>query len=229
MPPKAPTSLWQRIIAAVRRDPQKAGILTLLVAILVVLQVRLWMSNKDEVANATTNVLSPHSASGSAINSNQTNNGVTSSTVGNSASGKPQDSATALRSWMDAPEVPIGRNLFVADLDRFPADSGHAASANQGNPGFWDELAKSMGVRADVRKERQILVENLTQQASQLRLQSTLMGASPKAVINGDLVGEGDNVASGTGESRVVFRVVRIEARRILVEREGIKLEIQMK
>ena len=40
MPPKAPTSLWQRIIAAVRRDPQKAGILTLLVAILVVLQVR---------------------------------------------------------------------------------------------------------------------------------------------------------------------------------------------
>jgi hypothetical protein len=216
------------MVAAVRRDPQKAGILTLLVAILVVLQVRLWMSDKDEVANATTN-LSSHSGGGSSGNGTSANNALTSSTVGNSASAKPQDSATALRSWMDAPEVPIGRNLFVADLDRFPADSGHAASANQGTSGFWDELAKSMGVRADVRKERQILVENLTQQASQLRLQSTMMGAQPKAVINGDLVGEGDNVASGSGESRVVFRVVRIEARRILVEREGIKLEIQMK
>jgi hypothetical protein len=47
------------------------------------------------------------------------------------------------------------------------------------------------------------------------------MGASPKAVIDGGLVGEGDVVAS--------FRVLRIEPRRIIVEREGIKLEIQMK
>ena len=225
MPPKAPSSLWKRTVGAVRRDPQKAGILTLLVAILLVLQVRLWMSNKEEVANATTTSSLSHAAQ----SQTQTNNAGTVSTGGNSASARPQDSATALRSWMDAPEVPIGRNLFVADLDRFPADSGHAASANQANSGFWDELAKSMGVRADVRKERQILVENLTQQASQLRLQSTMMGAQPKAVINGDLVGEGDNVASGAGENRVVFRVVRIEARRILVEREGIKLEIQMK
>jgi len=78
-----------------------------------------------------------------------------------------------------------------------------------------------MTSRADVKKERQILVENLARQASQLRLQSTIMGASPKAVIDGGLVGEGDVVAT--------FRVLRIEPRRITVEREGIKLEIQMK
>jgi hypothetical protein len=47
------------------------------------------------------------------------------------------------------------------------------------------------------------------------------MGAKPKAVIDGALVGEGDVVAQ--------FRVLKIEARRIIVEREGIKLEIQMK
>jgi hypothetical protein len=80
---------------------------------------------------------------------------------------------------------------------------------------------KSMTFRADVRKERQILVENLQQQASQLRLQSTMMGAKPKAVIDGEMVEEGEFVAS--------FRVLKIEARRIIVEREGIKLEIQMK
>jgi hypothetical protein len=87
--------------------------------------------------------------------------------------------------------------------------------------GFWDELAKSMTSHADVKKERQILVENLARQASQLRLQSTIMSASPKAVIDGGLVGEGDVVAS--------FRVLRIEPRRITVEREGIKLAIQTK
>jgi hypothetical protein len=59
------------------------------------------------------------------------------------------------------------------------------------------------------------------QEAEQLRPTSTIPGANPKAMINGMLVGEGDVVAS--------FRVIKIEARRILVEREGIRLEIPMK
>jgi hypothetical protein len=121
---------------------------------------------------------------------------------------------------MDAPSVPLGRNLFAVELERFPQD-GTRTSVSTNGAGFWDELAKSMTFRADVKKERQILVENLQQQANQLRLQSTMMGASPKAVIGGELVGEGEVVAS--------FRVIKIEARRIIVEREGIKLEIQMR
>ena len=35
-------TLWKKTFGAIRRDPQKAGILTVLVAILVVLQVRLF-------------------------------------------------------------------------------------------------------------------------------------------------------------------------------------------
>ena len=54
-----------------------------------------------------------------------------------------------------------------------------------------------------------------------MKLQSTMMGPQPKALVNGELVGEGDVVAA--------FRVLKIEARRIIVEREGIRLEIQMK
>jgi hypothetical protein len=46
------------------------------------------------------------------------------------------------------------------------------------------------------------------------------MGPNPRAVINGELVGEGDVVAE--------FRVLKIEARRIVIEREGIRLEITM-
>ena len=54
-----------------------------------------------------------------------------------------------------------------------------------------------------------------------MQLLSTVMGAKPKAMINGELVGEGDVIAA--------FRVIRIEARRVIVEREGIRLEITMK
>jgi hypothetical protein len=219
MPAKPPRKLLDKIIRAVRNDPKKAGILTVLVAILVVLQVRLQMSRSgnDAIARATAGI---NTASG---------NSYATGATGTGSNGRPLDGPGALRAWMDAPPAPLGRNLFVVDLERFPRDRGKSVSVSSGNQGFWDELAKSMSSRADVRKERQILVENLTLQASQLRLQSTLMGASPKAVIDGEMVGEGDVVACGAGKDRTQFRVLKIEPRRIIVEREGIKLEIQMK
>jgi len=76
-----------------------------------------------------------------------------------------------------------------------------------------------MSVRADQQREHDALVANLRKQAEQLKVQSTVMGASPKALINGEFVGVGSVVAS--------FRVTKIEARRIVVEREGIRLEVR--
>ena len=43
------------------------------------------------------------------------------------------------------------------------------------------------------------------------------------------MVEDGEVVAYGSDQARTSFRVVKIEARRIIVEREGIKLEIPMK
>ena len=213
MAPKHPRTLWDKIRRAVRNDPQKAGILTVLVSILVVLQIRLQMSEDSSgPARAAANAAAP-------LADNPPPFGAVPPEVHVSA--YPLDSAAALRMWMDAPGAPLTRNLFEVDLQRFPHDGSRVQTTNKDVVGFWDELAKSLVSRADVKKERQILVENLARQASQLRLQSTIMGASPKAVIDGGLVGEGDVVAT--------FRVLRIEPRRIIVEREGIKLEIQMK
>jgi hypothetical protein len=213
MPARQPRSLWDKILTAVRNDPQKAGILTVLVSILLVLQIRLQMSERDAgPAHAAANT-APDGA----------DNPPAFGAVGpeTHASARPLDSAAAMRAWMESPSAPLTRNLFEVELERFPHDGSAVPMANKDAVGFWDELAKSMTFRADVKRERQILMENLARQASQLRLQSTIMGASPKAVIDGGLVGEGDVVAS--------FRVLRIEPRRITVEREGIKLEIQMK
>ena len=217
MPPKTtPRTLWDKTFRAVKNDPQKAAILTVLVAILVVLQVRLQMSGKDAGPSSAVANTSPGAADNAPHGA-----GAAGDPLGFATSSRPQDSATALRAWMDAPSGHLTRNLFAVQLERFPYDANRIHTANNDAVGFWDELAKSMTFRADVRKERQILVENLARQASELRLQSTIMGASPKAVIDGGLVGEGDVVAS--------FRVLKIEPRRIVVEREGIKLEIQMK
>jgi hypothetical protein len=209
MPAMTTQTLWDRIVAAVRKDPKRAGILTVLVAILAVLQVRLQMNHGEGGSRATAALTA------------QADNSAPTPSISGAPLSKPQDAAAALRAWADAPSVPINRNLFAVNLDRFPQDGARTAVPNMSTSGFWDELAKSMTLRADVRKERQILVENLQQQAGQMRLQSTVMGATPKAIINGELVGEGDVVAS--------FRVLKIEPRRIIVEREGIKLEIQMK
>ena len=202
--------LVKKLTAAVRRDPQKAGILTVLVAILVVLQVRLLTGSKAVgPSRAKAAAIMPKSDKGS---------------MGNAS-----DNGNPLRAWEQQPSATLKRNLFVVNLEKFPQDSGQTATASAKSALFWDDLAKSLSLQADVRKERQVLIANLQQQASQLRLQSTMMGAVPKAVINGDMVGEGSVVACGTGDSRVTFRVLKIEARRIIIEREGIKLEIQMK
>jgi hypothetical protein len=205
-------SVCNKITTAVRNDPKRAGVLTVLVVILAVLQIRLAMKRGAEEAMAASSVSSP---------GNKSNNG-TSSASASAAPARAGASSATLRGWMESPPAVLTRNLFAIDLDYYAADNARPLAANNGaNEGFWDELEKSMSSRADHRKERQIFIENLQRQAAEMRLQSTVMGAKPKAVIDGALVGEGDVVAQ--------FRVLKIEPRRITVEREGIKLEIQMK
>jgi hypothetical protein len=65
------------------------------------------------------------------------------------------------------------------------------------------------------------VAERVTREAGRLHLQSVVMGTSPRAMVDGQLLAEGDVVAN--------FRVLRIEARGITVEREGIKLEVTFK
>lgn len=137
---------------------------------------------------------------------------------------RPTPSGQAMSKWLEAPITPLGRNLFAAKLDYFPLEAGRPAETEARKPdeSFWDRIAKSMAREADQRRQKQILVENLRVQATRLRLQTIVMGAQPKALIDDKLVGEGDVVAND-------FRVRRIEARRIIIEREGILLEVQMK
>jgi hypothetical protein len=201
-------SFRQRIFRAVKADPKKTCALVVLVTTLGMMWVRMAMKHRETPAFAATNTkyIAPDNIL---------------ATMGDKPDGAPDR-------WLRAEIPPLSRNLFGIKLDNFPRD-GSAPQTNETSTtdGFWDQLAKSMATRADLKQERAALVENIHHDASQLRLQSIVMGAKPRAVINGDMVGEGDIVASASGEGRT-FRVLKIESRRIIVEREGIKLEIQM-
>ena len=137
---------------------------------------------------------------------------------------KNVDTVAMLRDWVTEPlPQSVSRNMFEIKLDYYPMDAAHSVkdSGTVNDPTFWEKLAKSIDAQADQQHKRENLIQNLRQQAGQLNVTSTLMGPKPKAMVNGVMVGEGEVVAQ--------FRVAEIRARSVVVEREGIKLEIPMK
>jgi hypothetical protein len=197
------------IQAAIKGDPKKTGVLSVLVIVLLVMVGRLAMSGGGKAmpamaaaatgqSNATSfNPIAPHE---------QTQN---------------RTAMAAMQKWADAPVPQVSRNLFAVRIEYFPVDGSRTTPLAQTDDGFWQRLEKSMALQADQRDKRENLIANFKDEAAKLRLESTMMGPQPKAMVNGELVGEDSVVAN--------FRIVQIEARRIIVEREGIRLEIQMK
>ena len=201
------SNLLARINSAVKQDPRKATILAVLLVLLAGLWGKMMLSGAPKSAAAMT---VPQPVAPTVPDSNN----------------KPKslDSAGLLRDWVSEP-LPQGvsRNLFAVQLDYYPMDAAHIVrdSRTVEDPTFWEKLAKSIDAQAEEQHKRENLIQNLRQQAGQLQLTSTVMGPRPKAMVNGSMVGEGEVVAQ--------FRVLRIEARSVVVEREGIKLEIPMK
>jgi hypothetical protein len=207
--------LADTLVRQAKADPKKATALAVLVTVMAVMWFR---------------VMSGAAGGPAAASAYQVPGALGASTAFAAApsdtAARPSRSAAAtaaLQEWaLRRPIAPLSRNLFVVNYDLFPTDGTHpqqvAIRVDRGD-GFWDQLAKSMAVKADQMKEHRARVETLRAEAARLKVQSTLMGASPKALVNGRLVGVGDVVAS--------FRVSRIEARRIVVEREGIKFGLR--
>lgn len=198
---------------AIRNDPRKSGILALLLLVLVAVVLKMTVFTGPTVARA------------SATTTKKTKD----ADPRHKAAGA-QSISPATRDWLQKPITSVSRNLFVIRPEYFPSTLRKVESSNKpDNPGFWDAIEKSQSEQADQKKRREILVENLQREAAKLRVQSTMMGPEPQAIIGGSLVKEGDVVASDTSNGGVQFRVLVIETRRVIVEREGIRLAIHMK
>ncbi len=207
-----------KLVQAAREDPAKATVLAALVLIMLIMWGRLALTGRNEPAAASA-MIDGGAGAGAAVASP-----APASLLRSGLS----DHAERLSEWTRQPVRPLARNLFAVNLTYYRrADSN--VRRDDGEMGFWEELAKSRAAKTDQKKARQILIENLQLQAAQIRLQSTVMGAQPKAMVNGKLVGEGDVVAVETADAKTTFRVIKIEARGMIVEHEGIRLAISMK
>jgi len=192
-----------------KQDPKKALVLTVLVAVLLALWGKMMLTGKSTPQAASAMLPAPIVPVSIPTSNNKQ---------------KSVDDQTLLREWVAEPlPQTVTRNIFEVKLDYYPMDAAHSLrdSRTIDDPTFWEKLAKSIDAQAEEQHKRENLIQNLRQQAGQLQVTSTLMGPRPKAMINGAMVGEGEVVAQ--------FRVLRIEARLVVVEREGIKLVIPMK
>ncbi len=200
-----------KLLEAAKADPKKATVLVVLVTVLGTMWIRMAFGDGGGPQRAAAATAATASDNEIAARAHAAGRGALNTAV-----------SAALAEWRSAPVSPIVRNLFNVQLDQYAHDgTGPVAPVSRAEEGFWDELAKSLSSQADQSKQRRIRTDNAVRDAGEMNLQTIVMGASPKAVIDGEMVGEGSVVAG--------FRVSRIEARRIIVEREGIWLEIPMK
>lgn len=204
--------------ATLRRDPKKATVLGILVLVLFITAGRAVLKQSPRQASAT-----PAATAASQSSSRTAPGRATPATPRSDLSLAP------VQAWIGQPAGSPSRNPFAVRQDRYRrADASRSTASSSPAPWLFDSLEKLASRAADDRKRQAILLENLQREAARLRLQSTVMGAQPKALIDGRLVREGDVVASGSGSSQAVFRVLRIEARRVILECQGIRLEITM-
>jgi hypothetical protein len=197
--------LWQtKITVALRQDPRKTGVLGFLVVVLLIAWARMMISQ-----------IHPALASGSSMMPTA----AASQMIVPAPGFKPSGSAASLREWLSGPIPPIKRNIFLVKSEYFPQDTAKNSAAIT-DSGFWSTLEKSLSLQADQKAKRAVVIASLKAEAATLRPTSTVMGPSPRAMINGVLVREGDSVGS--------FRVLRIEPHGIIVEHEGIRLAIPM-
>ncbi len=146
------------------------------------------------------------------------------------ASNANADASLRVAQWLGTPIKALDRNLFETKLEFFQRlDSTINDNVSVlADELFWDQLAKSLASQADQKRQKQIRSENLQLAASSLKLQTTIMGSSPKALIDGRMVRAGDTVDSKASGFAISFRVLQIEARHIVIEKDGVKLELRM-
>ncbi|MGD0542480.1 MAG: general secretion pathway protein GspB [Tepidisphaeraceae bacterium] len=193
-----------KFIAGFRASPGKSFTVSGLAVILVVLWCRFlfWGRTPAAASGATAQVDSPSAVSSVPWAS------------------RPGGEDVSLQQWARQSIRPLIRNPFAIPLDEYPRDGASVAVGGTSQTGYWDLVEKSLSSRADQQEQRQILIDNVRIASASLKLQSTILGAHRGAMVNGNMVREGDTVAG--------FRVVSIEARQVVVEREGIKLALLM-
>lgn len=223
-------SIARRVRETVAREPKKAIACAALLIVCAGVLLRGWTTG-----NATAAAGVPGSAGTGATDDSRLPRAWRDDT------GAHAGRADKLDGWLSRPLQGPSRNLFEFRPENY-LSARHAGEANvdaapiAAETGrFWDRLAKSITSRADLRRQRQIRTDNVVAAAGKLKLQSTMIqGGVPRAMIDGRLLKAGDAIvcdapnSGATATAKPTFRIVRIGRQSVVVERDGVRVELSM-
>ncbi len=195
---------WVRITT----NPQKASLLAALLVILAVMGIRVALRSGPNMASAGAGDGSERSASArvnKALDNNLLEQG-----------GAP---VSILRSG------PLERNVFTFDEDHFPSPPP-PVQEDRGNSGKSGSKPPESQTEKELTPEEKR--ERLVREAKRaFTLQSTLVGAKPIAVIQTHGSGGRDRQMLSVGQELRGFVLREVLAHAIVVEKDGIRIEIR--
>ena len=203
------SSQIDNIARAVRRDPRRAAVLSILLITLLVLWVR-YRSNAPTPAAA-------EQAASVQLQAAWRN----APDIGRSADLNAR--------WAEKPLGHVSRNLFASELTVPPVNpaSQPKAALRQDEDGlFWRHLERALASRADREQYRQSLSEAALKDASKLMVTSIVIGPETGAWIGEKMVRSGETVVV-EGE-RGPFTVVSIEPARVILARDGHRVVLKL-
>ena len=203
------------LLAALKQDPKKTGVLGVLTLVLAVMGGRLWLTGGPSASSAAA---SPRARA-------------TLTPAGPIALRVPSldASAAVLRQWRAQPAANLTRNPFTSDLFAAPAKPAVVAPAAPvvaGDEGlFWRQLERALATQSEREQYRARMSAAALRDAADLVLLSVITGGDDRALVNDRLVGVGDPLAAPTAQG-APFVVEFVEQRRVVLRRDGVRVEL---
>jgi len=193
--------LKKRLMAEFARDKKKAVILIVLVVAAVLFVGKLLLTSSPVAATAAANptaVVPPEAPTAPGA-------GSIASQMFDTQKSKADKREVVARA--------ITRDIFMPDPSIFPYVKKTTGPNGSKVKVIEDEKTK----RAAELERRRVLVE---EQAAKLHLESTIIGRTPIAIINGTVLGPGGMIDG--------FRIVKIDSQACVVEKDGFTLKLIM-
>jgi hypothetical protein len=197
------TGKFGRLIPGpVRRDPKRSAVLAGLLVVLAVLGTRHYLKSM------------PQSALASVGTPVKTAEDVTVGSTGSTSS-------DLLLAWLGDGIKPVARDVFRTD--RLGVMASESQVREPSSTEETDEAAKSARQEADDQRVRRVDESAIVSAARRLRVQSTIEGATPSALVNGRLVRPGDSILA---DQNVELTVRSVERGRVTFEARGVGVSV---
>jgi len=213
---RIPEHIFDRLPEVVRNDPRKSAVLAALLLVGAVIGLRMVL--KSEPASAIAAVVRAES-SNDAVNKNS-----------RSIMSTLEPRLADVEAWIDQPSRPINRDIFAIRTEGFAVRRSPSASepvvVDRGETSFWKRLDKSLALRADQKKQRLERLNRLVRMCELFKVQSTIMGQQPTAIVSGRMVRRGDRLL--TADPEVIVVVERVDSRSVLVRVDEVMIELPL-